>query len=106
MNLKDLRKIAESATPGPWTGGDRYFGTDKGDESELLGKAEPNDIKYIATFNPALVSKLLDVVEAAQRYRFKHSHSREYFDDMLKALKALEAEGERAASDEGAKHDK
>lgn len=67
MNIKELRKIAEAATPGPWQAGNKYFGTDKGSQSEMLGEACQNNAAYIATFNPAFVSKLLDVVEAADR---------------------------------------
>lgn len=49
MNLEDLRKICEQATPGPW--------------HNCLFESEA---RFIATFNPAVVEKLLDLVEAVK----------------------------------------
>lgn len=79
VNIDDLRKIAEEATPGPWiTGGELpgsdgvFFGTavDPDDPDEpgiLLGEAYAPDAEFIATFNPETVLALLDRVETAEQ---------------------------------------
>lgn len=86
MNLDDLRKIAENATPGPWiTGGELqgsdgvFFGTavDPDDPDEpgiLLGEAFAPDAEFIATFNPELVVALLDRVEKAEAELGRYVH--------------------------------
>lgn len=72
MNLEELKKVVEEATPGPWINGN--------DEDSCLCLVGPEDYpglvghpvvslhdernaEYIATFNPSLVSKLLRAVE-------------------------------------------
>jgi hypothetical protein len=92
MNLEELKKVVEKATPGPW--GNHDFQEDQGEDTwtvaaerkEVIRDGQspiwPNgialteiasteyspepihDAKFIATFNPSLVSKLLRVVEA------------------------------------------
>lgn len=72
MNTNQLREVAEKATPGPWR-----YDYEPGYCGEIIAASgtclatfndEPSasTAAHIATFNPALVMKMLDVVEAAQ----------------------------------------
>lgn len=77
MNLTDLRKICEAATPGPWTTdefSDEWFLKTNHKYAvncpsiriaciEGLGQEYKDTAEFIATFNPAFVLKLLAVVE-------------------------------------------
>lgn len=57
MNLTKLKSICEAATPGKhWV----EFHTVKANDAE-----EETVLKFIATFNPATIAKILAVVEAA-----------------------------------------
>jgi hypothetical protein len=79
MNIKELREIAEAATPGPWA-------VDPEDEHHVIDVPEqegsvidfqegrigyalmnPANATYAATFNPYRVKALLDCVEALER---------------------------------------
>jgi hypothetical protein len=90
MSISELQKIAEAATQGPWTyevggysecsepsccseywdnriwcgdtAGDRYLLL----ESHLL---EPEDAKYIATFNPTTVLTLLNEIKQLREWK-------------------------------------
>jgi hypothetical protein len=90
----ELRRIAEAATPGPWVNGQhpaaggfivkpilfgsriknaRTFANDRrvlpaNEGGHVLLKSEA-DADYLATFHPARIKLLLDVVEAAKAYR-------------------------------------
>lgn len=82
--IADLQAIADAATPGPWehvqAGGGRenyVYATDArypslpGNESPVkvawvTSTQQPDTARFIATFDPPTVSKLLAVVEAAQ----------------------------------------
>jgi hypothetical protein len=104
MNLRD---IIEHATPGPWRrdgaeGMGRYVYTAQpspgADIAEVLYNDE--DAEFIATFDPAMVGRLLDVVEAAQtlaRYFPSHGVAEVTVDampcvDLARALADLDAE--------------
>lgn len=91
--LDALRAIVARATPGPW-----YFWSQEGSDgygietysvcnddpgiqegthqcvARSSGKTNEDseaNATYIATFNPALLTRLLDVVEAASKLRFE-----------------------------------
>ena len=87
MNLKELRKLAEAATPGPWEKvGDGIDGGKVGCETvidvedlpaaqypemqsgEMVGDNLINDLEYIAAMNPATTLKLLGALEALEFY--------------------------------------
>lgn len=93
--LKELRKAAEEATPGPWIGCGPSFGDympaylnevvvdRQGEEDDCyevcrspagLDKESSCDMAYIAAANPATILQLLDYVESlerdAARYRY------------------------------------
>jgi len=107
--IPTLRAIAEKATAGPWeffeelperlesgsigTVYDRY---ERFPVYDWLHHAMRNNRKFIATFDPIMVGKLLDVVEAAEADR---AHAAECFgcetceslqDDLRAALARLE----------------
>lgn len=82
VDLAELRKLAEAATPGPWRG-DRYDGTVKydllgaNDEPVISGDngnsdhgpygiRNESDEKFLMAANPAVVLALLDTI-ASQR---------------------------------------
>lgn len=91
LNLVELRRIAEAATPGPWEAGDVWVYTDPiyADDrrlSDVLGmtfadedRAEAEHARglrnadHIAASNPTIVLALLDRIEAleAERDRLK-----------------------------------
>ncbi len=104
-NIEKLRKIVAKATPGPWSLPDKtvqespqdwlycdYLWTAHGgilsEYKHKTGAPKP-DWEYIATFNPALVSRLLDVVEAAVKAQ-PGEWGQELLDQLDEALKALE----------------
>lgn len=76
MNTNQLREVAAAATPGPWrsthTSFEKYGGAIESDGRWPYNviahtlESEHSNAAHIATFNPALVMKLLDVVEAAK----------------------------------------
>lgn len=75
MNLRD---IVNAATPGPWTVGERRpplewerdLRATAGDGSTYLhgAMAEDVDAEFVATFDPQLVGRLLDIVDAARHF--------------------------------------
>lgn len=78
MNLSELRKLAEEATPGPWeaqspTGGRRldwYIDTHYNQDGPEPVWADDypvseDDARFIAALDPQTVLRLLDVAEAA-----------------------------------------
>lgn len=99
MSLADDRAICEAATPGPWAADktEVILVDPTGEWIATLGgiyggetEGAYEDAAFIAHFNPAYVSKLLDVVEAAgeaERYVFSHPART----DLADALAALEA---------------
>lgn len=99
MNTNKLREVAAAATPGPWRKESdgwaelrnvRHMVQAK-DRLVAYGQMTANDCAHIATFNPALVMKLLDVVEAAKGINNGDvSKYDEYWRDLEAALKALE----------------
>jgi hypothetical protein len=77
MNLSDLKKLADDATPGPWgytyDGSNDYsIGAAEDPQAQRVASVYDPTSKnganaaFIATFNPELVKKLLAVVEAAE----------------------------------------
>jgi len=111
MNIKQLREVAQAATPGPWD----YVANGAGLPRNRVGVTmkdsigdgyssrcvalvcaiddfddiEPN-AAHIAAFNPELILRLLDVVEAAQGINNGDvSKYDEYWRDLEAAIKAL-----------------
>ncbi len=110
--IEQLREICGKATPGPWSLPDKtvqespqdwlycdYLWTAHGgilsEYKHKTGAPKP-DWEYIATFNPALVSKLLDVVEAGDELFVVLAHTKGHWETVQqyrKARKALEEAG-------------
>jgi hypothetical protein len=77
MNTAELKKLAEAATPGPWTVADRsHIYTP---DLRVLAVAQhsrdtASNAAYIAAANPAVILELLainaELVEALKRCRF------------------------------------
>ena len=79
MNLDELRKVAEAATPGPWHAEKKPSSlecdgktfdawmvyTDDDLASGFWAYEGDADMEHIATFDPPTVLALLDVTEAA-----------------------------------------
>lgn len=114
MNIKQLREVAQAATPGPWD----YVANGAGLPRNRVGVTMKDSIgggysshcialvyairdiddselnaAHIATFNPALIAKLLDVVEAAQKAMIvfgKENSELHACKNLASALKALE----------------
>lgn len=116
MPLEELKAIAEAATPGPWFVHEDavYSGTPtkkqpgllvgfdreicRIDDLDVTKKQMRREAKFIATFNPALIAKLLAVAEAAQVVSpwlipgmdWTDNLSKPHRDALRKALAALE----------------
>ena len=79
MDTKELRRLAQAATPGPWVSQGRYIGTPRhmsyiGEVRDQCGNWSDTeksraDSAFIAAANPAAVSELLDRLEAAEKER-------------------------------------
>lgn len=81
MNIEQLRAVLKAATPGPWEHrfGDAHHGVYFAETEtqniarNIAGRGnfgmieEQANAKFIATFNPELVGKLLDELEAARK---------------------------------------
>lgn len=73
MTTDELRAIAEAATKGPW----EYDGVEyviSAAMAEVVAWPFTNaDAAHIATFHPARILAMLDVIEAARnRFLFEH----------------------------------
>lgn len=80
MNITHLKSICEAATPAKhWA----ELHTVEADDAE-----EETVLKFIATFNPATIAKILAVVEASEYMR--DSEWKMGFHDICVALEALE----------------
>ena len=76
IDTKELRRLAQEATPGPWTSSGRYIGTPRhmsyiGEAVDQCGnwsdtKKSIGDAKFIAAANPAAITELLDRLERAE----------------------------------------
>lgn len=86
MNIEELKRLAEAATPGPWNtspGGCGIIGPDKQwlggmndwvcEYSEEMTQSE-NNAAFIAAANPSAVLELIDYVE------YLRGKNREHFD--------------------------
>ena len=79
IDTKELRRLAQAATPGPWASQGRYIGTPRhmsyvGEVRDQCGNWSDTeksraDAAFIAAANPAAISELLDRLEAAERER-------------------------------------
>lgn len=88
IDINELRRLAQGATPGPWSGCGPSFGESlpkylnevvvdrEGDEDDCysicnapigLDEEHSADMTFIAAANPAVVSELLDRLEAAEK---------------------------------------
>lgn len=131
MNIKQLREVAQAATPGPWqvitdehpyhlggthkerriattwiqgqlkdfmpiVNGSMGLGETKDGPVRHMVWIEAKDAAHIATFNPAMISKLLDVVEASDGLLFQLitssslASSVKQMEQLAAAIKALE----------------
>jgi len=76
IDTKALRQLAQSATPGPWVSKGRYIGTpchmsyigEVRDQCGNWSDTEKSraDAAFIAAANPAVITELLDRLEAAE----------------------------------------
>ena len=83
ININELRRLAQAATPGPWVSQGRYIGTPRhmsyiGEVRDQCGNWSDTeksraDSAFIAAANPAVISELLDRLEAAERERDWHA---------------------------------
>ncbi len=80
MTLNELRKIAESATPGEWE--DRAW-----QESRFYSEQEQLDCKYVAAFSPTRILAMLRVIEAAVEMRESRGAEFEAFDKAIEEMK-------------------
>ena len=92
IDTKELRRLAQAATPGPWIAAGPSFGESlpkylnevvidrEGDEDDGysictapigLNEECSDDMAFIAAANPAAISELLDRLEAAEKERDK-----------------------------------
>ena len=90
ININELRRLAQAATPGPWIAAGPSFGESlpkhlnevvvdrEGDEDDGysicntpigLDQECSDDMAFIAAANPAAISELLDRLEAAEKER-------------------------------------
>ena len=91
IDTKELRRLAQAATKGPWVSQGRYIGTPRhmsyvGEVRNQCGnwsdtEKSRSDAAYIAAANPAAITELLDRLEAAEKER----------DDLRAELDALKA---------------
>jgi hypothetical protein len=80
MTLEELKRIADSATSGPWhkSGGDRVVQTshitrDVWTIAQCPMRTE-NNAEFIATFNPTLIKAMLKEIETARAMRDSFEH--------------------------------
>ena len=89
LNKQELRRLAEAATPGPWTATDYGSDCDKGPwwfidtpaaQADIFDDGCPSqnhseasrgerDMKFIAAANPATILALLDELERLERFK-------------------------------------
>ena len=74
MNDKELRKLAEGATPGPWNVNTAYIGW----EAALSEDLPEKDAAFIAAANPATVLRLLERIAALRATLTIYSDNRIY----------------------------
>ena len=77
IDTKELRRLAQAATPGPWVSHGRYIGTPRhmsyiGEVRDQCGNWSDTeksraDAAFISAANPAAISELLDRLEAAEK---------------------------------------
>ena len=75
IDINELRRLAQAATPGPWVSQGRYIGTPRhmsyvGEVRDQCGNWSDTeksraDAAFISAANPAAISELLDRLEAA-----------------------------------------
>lgn len=66
VDLEELRRLAEQATPGPWAWsgrGNGYIRADKQTVADMRYRNGAKDAPYIAAANPATILSLLDQIE-------------------------------------------
>ena len=101
IDIKELRRLAQAATPGPWEFWHGMIATDIDNDGGVVIAKRPSpsggklqarvdtNFQYIAATNPAAVSELLDRLEAAEKER----------DDVAMQL-AQSEQGKRKISEE------
>lgn len=103
IDTKELRRLAQAATPSPWVSHGRYIGTPRhmsyiGEVRDQCGNWSDTeksraDAAFIAAANPAAISELLDRLEAAEKVR---DWNAERLEEAIEELKALRAKIEAA----------
>ena len=80
MNLTNLKKLAEAATPGPWIEGgrgqdnldkdglpieyDAVYPVDEEQENDIIAReVQHDDCKFIAAANPQTILAMIEVME-------------------------------------------
>ena len=82
MNIEELKRLAEAATPGPWSHREYVAGIGDGVDSDMFHVADDmntEDAIYVAAANPAAVLELIDYVQSLE------STLRSASDDLKKA---------------------
>lgn len=74
MNIEELKRLAEAATPGPWAHGVTWIEHLGG--IVVLGNTarSKQDVAYVSAANPAAILELIDYVE------YLRGKNREHFD--------------------------
>ena len=101
MDLENLRKLAEAATPGPWVvEGYRIF--QQG--GEIVAHVEPGSRDFIAAANPQAVLALLDLIkrqrEALEKIQWLIDVTPNRTDELRKAFIRLREIATSAAPDQ------
>ena len=93
--LQELQQVAEAATPGPWhyeydpmENRQQHFIVTPVGRAVVPFHSETADARFIATFNPETVLKLLAVVRAAAN---RNPLGEDQFEKMRAAQKVLDA---------------
>lgn len=92
--IEQLREICGKATPGPWK--QYMYEICSKSDVHILQTLKTDDGEFVTTCNPALVSKLLDVVEAGDELFVVLAHTKGHWETVQqyrKARKALEEAG-------------
>ena len=124
IDTKELRRLVQAATPGPWIAAGPSFGESlpkylnevvvdrEGDEDDCysicgasigLDKEGSDDMAFIAAVNPSAISELLDRLEAAEN---DAAHQKALAESALRVAEGWERKcGELRARIEALEHD-
>ena len=106
ININELRRLTQAATPGPWHFWRGWVAADIDSDGGIIITERPKlsggkyqarvdgNFRFIAATNPAVISELLDRLEAAEKER----------DELLNALETLSKMAEAFPSELHEKH--